>query len=147
MTGRRDGRSLVVAFDASVRYGPENATPVSGAIGYLVEEGATVHVERSAGVDAVVSSTALEFRALLAALRAVDARFAPSTLHVRGDADAVIRAVDPARPTEPSGRIVRRRVGAIHELVADVPVVSYRAVDRRGNERAHDLARAGHERG
>ncbi|WP_324663279.1 ribonuclease H family protein [Haloarcula sediminis] len=139
------GPSLSLYFDASVHYGPDNATPTSAAVGFLVESGTTTHIERSMAVDAFVSSTHLEYRALLEAVRAVaatDDRVA--SLHVHGDADAVIRAVDPDRPATPGDRVCRRRVGAIREAVAAVPVVTYRVVGRDENERAHRLARAGH---
>ena len=93
----RFGPSLCLYFDASVLYGPDNGTPTSAAIGFLVESGVTTHVERSIPVDAFVSSSHLEYRALLEAVRAVD----------------------------------------------HIPVVTYRAV-RRGQNPAHELARAGH---
>jgi ribonuclease HI len=139
------GPSLSLYFDASVHYGPDNATPTSAAVGFLVESGATTHVERSVPVDTFVSSAHLEYRALLEAVRAVaetDDRVA--SLHVHGDADAVIRAVDPDHSATPDDRIARRRVDAIHEAVAGIPVVTYRAVGRGENRRAHRLARAGH---
>jgi len=137
--------SLSLYFDASVLYGTDNATPTSAAVGFLVESGATTHIERSLAVDTFVSTAHLEYRALLEAVRAVaaaDDRVA--SLHVHGDADAVIRAVDPDHPATAGDRICRTRVDAIHEAVADIPVVTYRAVGRGENERAHDLARAGH---
>ncbi|GGO01590.1 hypothetical protein GCM10009030_35420 [Haloarcula pellucida] len=139
--------SLLLYFDASVLYGSDDGTPTSAAVGFLVEDGTTTVIERSLAVDAFVSSAHLEYRALLEAVRAVEAY--PTTvtsLHVHGDADAVLRAVDPTAAATPSDRVVRRRVDAIHECVADVPVVTYRAVERGENERAHRLARAGHER-
>ncbi|MFB6126504.1 MAG: reverse transcriptase-like protein [Halolamina sp.] len=138
--------SLFVSFDASVLYAADNATPTSGAIGYVVEDATTVHVEGSRSVEAFVSNTALEYRALAAAARAVDERFdRVGTLHVHGDADAVIRAVDPDDESTPSERVARRRVEAVRERLADVPTVTYRAVSRERNGRAHDLARAGHD--
>ena len=139
--------SLFGAFDASVHYGPDNATPTSAAIGYVIRDGTTTAVEYSGSVSAVVSSTDLEYRALLEMVEAVAGRFeAPSALHVRGDADVVLRAVDPSDPTEPSGRIARRRTAAIRRTVESlrVPTVTYRSVPRGDNERAHELARAGH---
>ena len=139
------GPSLSLYFDASVHYGPDNATPTSAAVGFLVESGTTTHIERSMPVDAFVSTAHLEYRALLEAVRAVaatDDRVA--SLHVHGDADAVIRAVDPDRPATPGNRVCRRRVDAIREAVASIPVVTYRVVGRDENERAHRLARAGH---
>jgi len=139
------GPSLCLYFDASVLYGPDNATPTSAAVGFLVESGSTTHVERSLSIDAFVSSAHLEYRALLEAIRAVTAREDPvASLHVHGDADAVIRAVDPDRPAIPGTRIARHRVDAIREAVDPIPVVTYRVVGRSANRRAHRLARAGH---
>jgi len=137
--------SLSLYFDASVHYGPDNATPTSAAVGFLVESGATTHIERSMAVDAFVSTAHLEYRALLEAVRVVaatDERVA--SLHIHGDADAVIRAVDPDHPATPGDRICRTRVDAVREAVDGIPVVTYRVVGRDGNRRAHDLARAGH---
>ncbi|WP_254279994.1 hypothetical protein [Haloarcula marina] len=139
--------SLLLYFDASVRYGPDHATPTSAAVGFLVEDGSETVIEESIRVDAFVSSSQLEYRALVEAVRAVEAY--PTTvasLHVHGDADAVIRAVDPQHPTTPDDRLARHRVAAVRECVADIPLVTYRAVGRDENERAHDLARAGHSR-
>ncbi|MDS0260470.1 hypothetical protein NDI56_13780 [Haloarcula sp. S1CR25-12] len=137
--------SLLLYFDASVHYGADNATPTSAAVGFLVESGVTTHIERSLAVDAFVATAHLEYRALLEAVRAVTATGdRVASLHVHGDADAVIRAVDPDHPAEPGDRICRDRVDAIRAAVADIPVVTYRAVRRGENERAHDLARAGH---
>ena len=137
--------SLSLYFDASVHYGPDNARPTSAAVGFLVESGATTHIERSMAVDAFVSTAHLEYRALLEAVRAVEATDdRVASLHIHGDADAVIRAVDPDRPATPDDRVCRTRVAAIREAVAPIPVVTYRVVGRDGNERAHDLARAGH---
>jgi len=137
--------SLSLYFDASVPYRSDNATPTSAAVGFLIESGATTHVERSLPIDAFVSSAHLEYRALLAAVRAVEATDdRVASLHVHGDADAVIRAVDPDHPATPGDRICRRRVTAIREAVAPIPVVTYRVVGRGENRRAHDLARAGH---
>jgi len=137
--------SLLVYFDASVLYGPDNATPVSGAVGVVVEEGTTVEIERSIGVDAVASSTELEFRALAEAAAAVDRRFdRVSSVHLHGDAEVVVRAADPDDDTEPPTRIARRRVEMARAALADVPTVTYRAVSRAANERAHELAREGH---
>ena len=139
--------SLEVAFDASVLYGPDNATPRSGALGYVVVCGATSLFECSRSVDAFVSNTALEYRALLEAVAAVDRAFdRVASLHVCGDADVVLRACDPADGMVPNGRVERRRVAGIREHVADVPEVTYRSVPSPHNERAHQLARAGHER-
>ena len=139
------GPALSLYFDASGLYGPDNATPTSAAVGFLAESGTTTHVERSLSVDAFVSSAHLEYRARLEAVRAVtdrDGRIA--SLHVHGDADAVIRAVDPDRPATAGDRIARDRVATIREAVDPIPVVTYRVVDRGENGRAHRLARAGH---
>jgi ribonuclease HI len=137
--------SLLLYFDASVVYGADNATPTSAAVGFLVESGARTHIERSMPVDAFVSSAHLEYRALLEAVRAVAGRGdRVASLHVHGDADAVIRAVEPDHKATPGDRICRNRVDAIRDAVADIPVVTYRAVRRGENERAHALARAGH---
>jgi ribonuclease HI len=139
--------SVLVYFDASVLYAADNATPTSAAIGYHVDAGTETRVAGSESVDTFVSSTDLEYRALLEAVQAVTDRFSDlSSLHVHGDADVVIRTVDPDHPARAKSRIARRRVATIRERVADVPVVTYRAVPRGHNERAHDLARAGHER-
>ncbi len=139
--------SLLAYFDASVLYAPDNATPRSGAVGVLVEDGTETYVERSLSVDAVVSSTALEYRALVETTRAVAESFdRPAAVHLHGDADAVIRAADPDSPAEPSNPISRRRVATAREHLTDVPVVTYRSVPRGRNERAHQLARRGHER-
>jgi len=137
--------SLTVAFDASVLYAADNATPVSGAIGFVIREGREPVVERSRAVDAFVGNVALEYRALRAASRVVADRFdRVASVHVRGDADVVIQTVDPDHPATPSGAVVRRRVTAIRDHLADVPTVSYRAVDGGRNSRAHHLARTGH---
>ncbi|MFB6168821.1 MAG: hypothetical protein ABEJ43_08240 [Haloferacaceae archaeon] len=138
--------SLELAFDASVLYGPDNARPRSGALGYVVRQG-TPLFECSRSVDAVVSNTALEYRALLEAVAAVDRAFdRVAALHVCGDADVVIRACDPADGMDPNGRVERRRVARIRDHVADVPDVTYRSVPSEHNERAHALASAGHDR-
>ncbi|MBX0297194.1 reverse transcriptase-like protein [Haloarcula nitratireducens] len=137
--------SLLLYFDASVLYADDNATPTSAAVGFLVEDGSAAVIERSMRIDAFVSSAHLEYRALLEAVRAVEAY--PTTvasLHVHGDADAVLRAVDPQHHAMPEDRVAQRRVESIREWVADIPVVTYRAVGRGENERAHELARAGH---
>jgi hypothetical protein len=140
--------SLLAYFDASVHYGPDNATPTSAAVGVLVEDGTETYVERSLPVEAFRSSAALEHRALVEAVRAVTDRFdRPSSVHLRGDADAALRVTDPDHPAEPTDPVGRRRVRAVRERLADVPVVTYRAVDRARNRRAHDLARRGHDRG
>lgn len=137
--------SLLVYFDASVLYGPDNATPVSGAVGVVVEEGTTAEIERSLGVDAIASSTELEFRALAEAAVAVDERFdRVASVHLHGDAEVVVRAADPEDDTEPPTRIARRRVETARAALADVPTVTYRTVSRGANERAHELAREGH---
>jgi len=136
------GRSLVVRFDGSVRYGPDNATPRTAGIGYVVEEGEPV-VEGSRELSAFVSSTHVEFRALVAAARAV-AAFCDhrriSDVHVRGDAAAVIDAVDPARDGDVGDPIRRRRVERVRGALAPAPTVTYRCVSRGENRRAHELA-------
>jgi hypothetical protein len=102
--------SLTVAFDASVLYAADNATPVSGAIGFVIREGREPVVERSRAVDAFVGNVALEYRALRAASRVVADRFdRVASVHIRGDADVVIQTVDPDHPATPSGAVVRRR--------------------------------------
>ncbi|MFB6177603.1 MAG: hypothetical protein ABEI99_10745 [Halobaculum sp.] len=137
--------SVVVSFDASVRYAADNATPVSGAIGFVINEGNETVVEESRPVNVFVSNVALEYRALVAASRAVRERIGRvASAHVRGDADVVIRTVDPGHPATPSESLIRRRVDRIRANLADVPDISYRAVDGSRNRRAHRLARAGH---
>jgi len=137
--------SLLAYFDASVHYGPDNATPVSAAVGFLVEDGVETYIEQSMHVDAFVSSAALELRALVETVRAVVDRFdRVSSVHLHGDADAALRSTDPAHPAEPTDAVGRRRVREARDLLADVPVVTYRAVDRSRNARAHELARRGH---
>lgn len=138
--------SLLLYFDGSLLYADDNATPTSAAVGYLLTDGSKTLRSESRSIDAFVSSAHLEYRALLEAVRAVDTHISdPPSIHIHGDADVVIRTVDPAEPATPSDRVTRRRVQKIRELVADIPVVTYRAVDRGHNERAHQLARAGHE--
>lgn len=137
--------SLLAYFDASVHYGPDNATPTSAAIGFLVEDGTETHLERSLSVDAFQSSAALEHRALVETVRAVTDRFdRVSSLHLHGDADAALRVTDPSHSAKPTDVVGQRRVQEVHRRLADVPVVTYRAVDRTRNRRAHDLARRGH---
>ena len=137
--------SLQVAFDASVHYGPDHARPDSGAIGFLMEEGMTVHLRRSERVPHLVSSTALEYRALLAAVRAVRERFdRVASLHIQGDADVVLDAVEQSVDFWPSGSIEQRRTRSIQQLIAPIHTVTYQRVPRELNERAHELAQAGH---
>ena len=137
--------SLLVYFDASVLYGPDNQVPVSGAIGVAVREGATVEVERSTDVNAIVSSTALEFRALSVAAATVDAEYdRVSSVHLHGDAGIVLRAMDPNDHTQPPSRIAQRRVTDARASLAAVPTITYRAVSRAENRLAHRLARDGH---
>jgi len=139
--------SLVLSFDASVHYGPAHAKPVSGAIGYVVAEGTETRLSGSERVDHLVSSSALEFRALLEAVAATVERFDDvASLHIRGDADAVVEAVDPRRDAMPRGGVSRRRVHRVRRLLAPIPTVTYRVVPRELNERAHHPARAGHGR-
>jgi len=137
--------SLLLYFDASVRYGEDNATPTSAAVGFVVEDGTETMIEGSLPVRTFVSSAHLEYRALLESVQAVaglDGRIA--SLHVHGDADAVIDAVDPATDATPGDRIMRQRVAAIRAAVDEIPTVTYRAVGRGRNERAHELAQSGH---
>ncbi|MEZ3145592.1 hypothetical protein [Halobaculum sp. MBLA0143] len=139
--------SVFVAFDASVLYADDNATPVSGAIGFVIREGHDPTVECSRPVDQFVSNVALEYRALAEAAAAVDAAYdRVGSVHVRGDADVVVRTVDPGRPAEPSNPVVGRRVAATRASLADAARVDYRAVDGDRNRRAHTLARRGHRR-
>jgi ribonuclease HI len=136
------GTSLVVRFDGSVRYGPENANPRAATIGYVIEEGRPL-AEGSRELSAFVSSTHVELRALVAAVRAVETMRIHrqiSDVHVRGDAAAVIDAVDPARDGATGDRIFRRRAERVREALAPVPTVTYRCVSRPENERAHELA-------
>jgi ribonuclease HI len=138
--------SLLVYFDASVRYAGDNATPTSAAVGFVVGDGIRTLLKQSLPVRTFVSSAHLEYRALLEAVQAVaamDGRIA--ALHVHGDADAVIDTVDPGVDATPGDRVTERRVEAIRAAVADVPTVTYRAVSRDENQRAHDLAQRGHD--
>lgn len=142
-----DPLSVRLAFDCSVRYGPDNASPRSAAIGYVATAGSPLLVG-SRQLSAFVSSTHAEFRALVEGAQAVAAlgrHRRISDLHVRGDAAAVIEAVDPERPGSPGDRIRRRRVGLVRDAVAPIPRVTYRRVDRQRNERAHRLATRGHD--
>ncbi|MFC6973695.1 hypothetical protein ACFQL1_01790 [Halomicroarcula sp. GCM10025709] len=139
---------LLVSFDASLRYAADNATPTSAAVGYVVTDGLESLAERSVPVEAFVSSAALELRALVEAARMVS-EIAPtaSSVHVSGDADAAVHVADPTHPATPSSDVARRRVETIRSCFADIPVVTYRVVPRQANDRAHELARAGHDRG
>jgi ribonuclease HI len=140
------GASLVLTFDGSVLYGSANARPTAAAIGYVVTAGEPV-LEGSRALSTFVSSTHVEYRALVAGARAV-AAFADhrpvADLHVRGDAAGVLEAVDPDRPATPGDTIVRRRVETVRELVAPIPTVTYRTIGRGRNARAHELARRPH---
>jgi len=142
------GRSLVLRFDGSVRYGPNNADPRAAAIGYVVEETEPV-LEGCREVSAFVSSTHVEFRALVAGARAV-AELAEcdrvSDVHVRGDSAAVIETVDPTSATAVGGDICRRRAERVRELLEPVPTVTYRRVRRADNDRAHELAIRAYDR-
>lgn len=142
-----DPLSVALYFDSSVRYGPDNASPRAAAVGYVATAGDPL-VEGSHRLDAFVSSTHAEFRALVEAARAVAALETHrriSDIHVRGDAAAVIEAVDPDRPGSPGDAIRRRRVAFVRDALTPVPRVTYRRVDRAANERAHRLATAAHE--
>ena len=144
MTGL--GLSLVLTFDGSVHYGPANASPQAAAIGYVVEAGRPL-VEGSRALSTFVSSTHVEFRALVAGARAVAAlatHRTVSSVHVRGDAAAVIQAVDPASDTSPGDAVRRRHVDIIRDALADVPRVTYRRIKRGNNQRAHALAARPH---
>ena len=137
--------SLLLYFDASVRYADDNATPTSAAVGFVVGDGTETLVEGSLPVRTFVSSAHLEYRALLEAVQAVDAMDGRvASLHVHGDADAVIDAVDPATDTTPGDPVTRRRTEAIRAAVDPIPRVTYRVIGRGENGRAHDLAQAGH---
>ncbi|WP_299335021.1 reverse transcriptase-like protein [Haloplanus sp.] len=140
------GLSLVLSFDGSVLYGPANATPATAAIGYVISAHEPI-VEGSRSLSTFVSSTHVEYRALVAGARAVtnvsDHRTVAS-LHVRGDAVAPVEAVDPDHPTEPNDGILRRRVETVQTMVDPIPQVSYRTVPRARNRRAHELARRPH---
>lgn len=141
------GLSLVLSFDGSVRYGTDNAEPTAAAIGYAVEATEPLLVG-SRALSAYVSSTHVEFRALVAgaqALAALAEHRPVSTVHVRGDAAAVITAVDPSHPTPPGDEIRRRRVESIRAALAPIPTVTYQQVSRGRNERAHALATRAHQ--
>jgi ribonuclease HI len=136
------GRSLVLRFDGSVRYGPDNATARTATIGYVVSE-ADPLVEGSRELSAFVSSTHVEFRALVAGVRAMTAlrnHDRVSAVHVRGDAAAVIDTVDPGRQSAVHDDICQRRAERVREALAPIPTVTYRCVERSENERAHELA-------
>lgn len=136
------GASLVVSFDGSVLYGPENAAPTAAAVGYVVTAGEPLAVG-SQRLSAFVSSTHVEYRALVAAARAVAAvseHRDVASCHVRGDAATVVEAADPDHPAEPGDRVARHRVATVHDLLAPVPRVTYRTVPRGRNRRAHGLA-------
>ena len=144
----RLGRSLVLRFDGSVRYGPDNADPRAAAVGYVVEEARPV-LEGCRELSAFVSSTHVEFRALVAGARAVAElaeRDRVSDVHVRGDSAAVIETVDPSRPTGVGGDVCRRRTKRVRELLEPVPTVTYRRVGRGKNDRAHELAVRAYDR-
>jgi ribonuclease HI len=140
------GASVVCSFDGSVLYGADNARPTAAAIGYVVAAGGPL-VEGSRPLTAFVSSTHVEYRALVAAARAVAAladHRSIADVHVRGDAEGVIEAVDPDRPADPGDDVRRRRVATVRELLAPFPTVTYRTVDRGRNRRAHALAARAH---
>ena len=146
MSRDRTGLSLVLRFDGSVRYGPDNAEPQSAAVGYVVSAGGPL-VEGSRALSTFVSSTHVEFRALVAGARAVAAlarHRAVAAVHVRGDAAAVVEAVDPDHSALPGDRIRQRRVETVREALAPIPRVTYRRVGRATNERAHALATRAH---
>ncbi len=136
------GLSVVLHVDGSVRYGSENATPTAAAIGYVATAGEPL-VAGSRTLSAFVSSTHVEFRALVAGAQAVaglSRHRQVSSVHVRGDSAAVIDAVDPAQSATAGDEIRQRRVEQVREALAGVPRVTYRTVRRDRNERAHQLA-------
>lgn len=140
--------SVVLRFDGSVRYGPDDATPRTAAIGYVVEA-ADPLIEGSRELSAFVSSTHVEFRALVAGAEAVakltDHRQV-SAVHVRGDAAAVIDTVDPSHPGGVDDAVCRHRADRVQEVLAAVPTVTYRQVGRYENERPHQLAARAYDR-
>lgn len=136
------GLSVILHFDGSVRYGPDNASPTAAAIGYVAAAGDPL-VAGSRTLSTFVSSTHVEFRALLAGARAVaglSRHRQVSSVHVRGDAAAVIDAVDPERDATAGDEIRERRIKQVRAALAAVPTVTYRTVQRGRNERAHELA-------
>lgn len=136
------GRSLVLRFDGSARYGPYNATPQTAAVGYVVSEVDPL-VEGSRELSAFVSSTHVELRVLVAGARAVTAfrdHERASAVHVRGDAAAVIDTVDPDRRGTVDDDICQRRAKRVRDALASIPTVTYRCVGRADNDRAHELA-------
>lgn len=136
------GLSVVLHFDGSVRYGPENATPTAAAIGYVATAGEPL-VAGSRTLSAFVSSTHVEFRALVAGARAVaglSRHREVSSVHVRGDSAAVIDAADPGRSATAGDEIRERRIEQVRAALSGVPTVTYRTVHRGRNERAHELA-------
>lgn len=136
------GSSLVLRFDGSVRYGPNNADPRTAAIGYVIAEAKPL-AEGSRELSTFVSSTHVELRALVAGAQTVAAlidRLRVSDVHVRGDAAAVIDTVDPSCESAVDDRIFQRRAERVREALAPVPRVTYRCVSRGENERAHELA-------
>lgn len=142
------GLSVILAFDGSVLYGPSNAAPTAAAIGYVLSTHEPI-LEGSRSLSTFVSSTHVEYRALVEGVRAV-ADIAEhrtvASLHIRGDAAAAIEAVDPDHPTEPSDGVLQRRVETVRELIDPIPQVSYRTVTRTRNQRAHELAQRPHHR-
>jgi ribonuclease HI len=138
----------VLRFDGSVRYGPDNADPRAAAIGYVVEEAKPL-IEGSHQLSTFVSSTHVEFRALVAGVQAVAAlmdHHRISDVHVRGDAAAVIDTVDPTRLAAVDDDICRRRAERVRDTLALVPRVTYKQVRRYENERAHELATLAYDR-
>lgn len=137
------GLDVLLSFDGSVLYGPDNATPTAAAVGFVVEAGEPL-VEGSRALSAFVSSTHVEYRALVAGARAVsalDRHRDVAAVHVQGDAAAVIETTDPDHPAVPGDDVLERRVETVRRLLAPIPVVTYREVDRTATRRAHDLAR------
>lgn len=141
------GISPILSFDGSVLYGPSNATPRAAGIGYVISTHEPI-AEGSRSLSTFVSSTHVEYRALVAGARAVanlsDHRTIAS-LHVRGDSAAAINSVDPDHSAEPTDTVLRRRVEIVRDLLDEIPQVSYRTVGRTRNQRAHELARRPHQ--
>jgi len=141
--------SVVLSFDGSMLYEPDNATPTAAGVGYVVRAGRPL-VEGARGLSAFVSSTHVEYRALVAGARAaanLHAHREVVGVHVEGDAAAVIEAADPDHPAVPGDDVMRRRVRTVRRRLSFAPTVTYRHVGRERVRRAHELARRGVSRG
>ena len=137
------GLSVILRFDGSVLYGADNATPTAASIGFVARAGKPL-VEGSRALSAFVSSTHVEYRALVAGARAVSRlrrHRDVAAVHVEGDAAAVVEATDPDHPAVPGDDVLERRVRTVRRLLAPVPTVTYHEVGRDRTRRAHDLAR------